>query len=586
MPYLGKYVADFTKKKSLKLNDFLMGLDLTELDTAKQNFIIKQKYFPFQPAVADYDALFALPEIDNVTGHIRLVLATNELYIWKTNVWIRAGTDGSLTNYLGYWDASTNTPVITSSVGSQGDFYYVNVAGSTNIDGKVVWNKHDYIFFNQGFWFRIKGETPVPAEISELDLQNKIDTTTDYVSGRRFWQGFTTFLSQTGNVFANIVTFTLGLKLSNILSAKLLGTGADGTIQAANLDTLGLPVTVGTGGDYATFSAAVTAGKYNLIAISNFTEVANVPKATLVIRGLNPSIVVNMNNFVFLNDNIGTTQWISNITLTNCSFGNYANLVLNNCVLSEGANKLIRTDNGGSVIAKNCTFNLANRSLTFMTNGASWAEFIDCIFVGGGTSCTADILGVVKGCTFSGSWDYIYNLYYISNCTFYMSAGYVQLMDYGSNAANRHRKIMTGCTFLSNIDLKISASGYVGGGNIFFKITGCNLYSISTSSSITGTAFLSNCTLRSTITGNTYLKYKLNNCASDESITVNSPAWSINNCEIGSTTGGVKTIIINSGVGKCNITNNTVELNDGNGNAVITDNSGLTTNNIQNTQCF
>ena len=37
--------------------------------------------------------------------------------------------------YIGVWNANTNTPVITSSVGSAGNYYKVSVDGNTNIDG-------------------------------------------------------------------------------------------------------------------------------------------------------------------------------------------------------------------------------------------------------------------------------------------------------------------------------------------------------------------------------------------------------------------------------------------------------------------
>jgi hypothetical protein len=43
------------------------------------------------------------------------------------------GGVGAVT-YKGTWDASTNTPTLASGTGTQGDYYVVNVAGSTNLD--------------------------------------------------------------------------------------------------------------------------------------------------------------------------------------------------------------------------------------------------------------------------------------------------------------------------------------------------------------------------------------------------------------------------------------------------------------------
>ena len=44
------------------------------------------------------------------------------------------GGVGAVT-YKGTWDASTNTPTLVSSTGTQGDYYVVSVAGTTNLNG-------------------------------------------------------------------------------------------------------------------------------------------------------------------------------------------------------------------------------------------------------------------------------------------------------------------------------------------------------------------------------------------------------------------------------------------------------------------
>jgi len=42
-------------------------------------------------------------------------------------------------SYQGTWDASTNTPTLTSSVGTKGYYYVVSVAGNTNLNGITDW---------------------------------------------------------------------------------------------------------------------------------------------------------------------------------------------------------------------------------------------------------------------------------------------------------------------------------------------------------------------------------------------------------------------------------------------------------------
>ncbi len=66
-------------------------------------------------------------------------------------------------NYVGTWNASTNTPTITSSVGVKGDYYQVSVAGSTSINGISNWGVGDVIAFNGSTWQRIEGGADVNA---------------------------------------------------------------------------------------------------------------------------------------------------------------------------------------------------------------------------------------------------------------------------------------------------------------------------------------------------------------------------------------------------------------------------------------
>jgi hypothetical protein len=60
-------------------------------------------------------------------------------------------------NYKGTWNASTNTPTLTSGVGTKGDYYQVSVAGSTSLDGLSNWGIGDVAAFNGTTWQRIEG---------------------------------------------------------------------------------------------------------------------------------------------------------------------------------------------------------------------------------------------------------------------------------------------------------------------------------------------------------------------------------------------------------------------------------------------
>ena len=69
---------------------------------------------------------------------------------------VDAATLGAL-KYQGTWDASTNTPTLTSSVGVQGQYYVVSVAGSTNLNGETNWQVGDWAVFNGSVWQKVDG---------------------------------------------------------------------------------------------------------------------------------------------------------------------------------------------------------------------------------------------------------------------------------------------------------------------------------------------------------------------------------------------------------------------------------------------
>lgn len=65
--------------------------------------------------------------------------------------------------YQGTWNASTNTPTITSGVGTDGHFYIVSVAGTTNIDGITDWQVGDWIVFHGSAWQKVDNTDSVTS---------------------------------------------------------------------------------------------------------------------------------------------------------------------------------------------------------------------------------------------------------------------------------------------------------------------------------------------------------------------------------------------------------------------------------------
>jgi hypothetical protein len=65
--------------------------------------------------------------------------------------------------YQGTWNASTNTPTLASGVGTQGYYYVVSVAGTTNLDGITTWAVGDWAIYSGTEWQKIDNTDAVTS---------------------------------------------------------------------------------------------------------------------------------------------------------------------------------------------------------------------------------------------------------------------------------------------------------------------------------------------------------------------------------------------------------------------------------------
>ena len=168
---------------------------------------------------------------------------------------ITSATTASFTgglSYQGSWNASTNTPTLASSVGVNGYYYVVSVAGSTNLNGITDWQIGDWAIFNGTIWQKIdqtnlvssvNGQTGV-VSIGYADLAGTIPTwnqnttgtaanVTGVVAIANGGSGQTT-ASAAFNALSPITT-TGDLILGNgTNSATRLGIGANGYLLTSN----------------------------------------------------------------------------------------------------------------------------------------------------------------------------------------------------------------------------------------------------------------------------------------------------------------------------------------------------------------
>ena len=125
--------------------------------------------------------------------------------------------------YQGTWNASTNTPTLTSSAGTTNGFYIVSVSGSTTLNGISNWGVGDWAIFNGTVWQRVEGGSS----------GNFVDLS---VSGTTTLSGLTASTALALDASKNVVSVTNTGTGNNVLATSptlvtpALGTPSSGTV--------------------------------------------------------------------------------------------------------------------------------------------------------------------------------------------------------------------------------------------------------------------------------------------------------------------------------------------------------------------
>jgi hypothetical protein len=237
--------------------------------------------------------------------------------------------------YEGTWNASTNTPTITSSVGTDGTFYIVSVAGTTNINGINDWQVGDWIVFHDTTWQKVDNSDSVSSVFGRVGnvVANQADYSAfypliaDIKNGVLTVQG-TGVLSGSGTFSANQATnntITLthaAVSRTDTTSAQTPSFGgsftaidsvtssAEGHITAINTKTVTVPSTVATATQTGLLSStdwSIFNGKQNAITL---TTTGTTGPATLIGATLNiPNYTPDLSGYVTL----GTDQTITGL---------------------------------------------------------------------------------------------------------------------------------------------------------------------------------------------------------------------------------------------------------------------------------
>ena len=193
--------------------------------------------------------------------------------------------------FQGSWNASTNTPTLTSSVGTNGYYYIVSVAGTTNLNGITDWQPNDWAIFNGSVWEKIDNTdlvTSVNSYTGAVVLTNTDVGAPTYagVGATGTWP-----ISVTGNSatvtngvytsgsYSNPtwITGLAGSKVTAIPNSSLTNSTISGISLGANLANL-------TAGTNVTFSSGSTYNGSTAITINASSTMvypgAGIPNST------------------------------------------------------------------------------------------------------------------------------------------------------------------------------------------------------------------------------------------------------------------------------------------------------------------
>ncbi len=254
--------------------------------------------------------------------------------------------------FKGAWNALTNTPTLTSSVGNQGDYYVVSVAGNTNLNGITDWQLGDWAIFNGSVW-------------------QKVDNTDAVISVN----------GQTGAVNLTAVDVGATPNTTYVIAGNNLDGGGQLTGNVTiNLNSLPIANVAGAVPDTRFVNAAgLLTGGGNL-ASDVTISLTSVPSAN--VTGLGTMATQNANNVVITGGSVQNVL-LANITTTDLTGYLYGNGSGSNVTASTTipigvvAGAVPNTVNviagtglsGGGALSGNVTLNLANTAVTANTYG-------------------------------------------------------------------------------------------------------------------------------------------------------------------------------------------------------------------------
>lgn len=183
--------------------------------------------------------------------------------------------DNSGISYQGTWDALTNNPFLQSSIGFDGHFYIVSVAGSTNLNGITTWNVGDWAIFTGGVWLKINNTSGIGGSgttnyISKFTSASAIGDSQLFDDGTNVGVNNNTPTAKLDIKGIDILSTSFSLKISNSTPTSLFYIANDGVCQfGTGLKILSGGNAVSVSGLFPIYGGFGNSLETNFLGISN-----------------------------------------------------------------------------------------------------------------------------------------------------------------------------------------------------------------------------------------------------------------------------------------------------------------------------